>query len=88
MFFTCYCIYVNRVGYEDGVKFWGGSKVVAPSGELVGAAGQVDAELCVLDVDPAAVRLARINTPIRRDERPEILERLLDKLRRGEALNC
>ena len=78
-FFNVGALYVNRVGWEDGVKFWGGSKVVDPFGEVIGEAGQVEPELCFVDVDPSALRLSRINTPIRRDERPDILRRLLER---------
>ena len=28
-----YVIFVNRVGYEDGMGFWGGSRVIAPMGQ-------------------------------------------------------
>lgn len=81
-FFNCGVFYVNRVGYEDGVKFWGGSKFVDPFGEITAEAGQVDSENLFVDVDPGDLRLARINTPIRRDERPELLRRLLAGLDR------
>jgi len=30
-----YLVYVNRVGIEDGLQFWGGSRVVAPSGSIL-----------------------------------------------------
>jgi len=30
MFLNCRVLYCNRVGYEDGVNFWGGSEYVAP----------------------------------------------------------
>jgi len=82
-FFNCGVFYVNRVGWEDGVKFWGGSKVVDPFGTVRGHAGQVEPELCFVDVDPAELRLARINTPIRRDERPELLRGLIEDITRG-----
>jgi len=26
-----YCLFVNRVGFEDGLGFWGGSKVILPN---------------------------------------------------------
>lgn len=29
-----YVVFVNRVGFEDGLGFWGGSKVVTPAGEV------------------------------------------------------
>lgn len=33
---TCsaYVIFVNRVGFEDGLGFWGGSRVITPAGEI------------------------------------------------------
>jgi len=30
----CHVIFVNRVGFEDGLGFWGGSLVVTPQGEI------------------------------------------------------
>lgn len=29
-----YVVFVNRVGFEDGLGFWGGSRVVTPRGEV------------------------------------------------------
>ena len=29
-----YVVFVNRVGFEDGVGFWGGSRVINPSGNI------------------------------------------------------
>ncbi|MEA1919216.1 MAG: nitrilase-related carbon-nitrogen hydrolase [Campylobacterota bacterium] len=31
---SAYVIFVNRVGFEDGIGFWGGSRVVTPLGEI------------------------------------------------------
>ena len=30
----CHVVFVNRVGFEDGLGFWGGSLVVSPQGEI------------------------------------------------------
>ncbi len=30
---SCYVVFVNRVGFEDGLGFWGGSRIVSPTGE-------------------------------------------------------
>lgn len=79
-FFQTGTIFVNRVGWEDGVKFWGGSKYVDPAGEVRAEAGQVDPQLVFVDIDPRELRLARINTPVRRDERPSILKHLIERL--------
>jgi len=32
--FTSFVVHVNRVGYEDGLNFWGGSTIFDPDGEL------------------------------------------------------
>ncbi len=29
-----YVVFVNRVGFEDGLGFWGGSRIVTPGGEV------------------------------------------------------
>jgi predicted amidohydrolase len=29
-----YVVFVNRVGFEDGLGFWGGSRVISPIGEI------------------------------------------------------
>lgn len=79
-FFQCGALYVNRVGWEDGVKFWGGSKYVDPAGDVRAEAGQVESELLFVDIDPRELRLARINTPVRRDERPSIVKNLIERL--------
>ncbi len=31
---SAYLIFVNRVGFEDGIGFWGGSRVITPKGEI------------------------------------------------------
>ncbi len=31
---SAYVIFVNRVGFEDGIGFWGGSRVITPRGEI------------------------------------------------------
>jgi len=57
--FSVYMAFVNRVGVEDGVNFWGGSQIVAPSGEIVKRASFFDEDLLLVDIDPLAVLHAR-----------------------------
>ena len=33
--FTSFVVHANRVGYEDGLHFWGGSSVYTPNGQLL-----------------------------------------------------
>jgi predicted amidohydrolase len=72
-------IFVNRVGYEDGVCFWGGSRVVGPSGRLIVSAPEFEPSLTFADIDPHETRLQRILAPLNRDER---LHLTIDELKR------
>ncbi|MGC8461167.1 MAG: nitrilase-related carbon-nitrogen hydrolase [Candidatus Dormibacteria bacterium] len=66
---TSYFAYCNRVGYEDGVAFWGGSRLVLPDGSLAAEPAGRGEEIHVYAVSHRAVRRARIATPLLRDER-------------------
>lgn len=77
---TSYVIFVNRVGVDESITFWGGSEVVSPSGQSVFAAPTHDEGLFLTRIDPAEVRRERISTPLLRDERPEIVMRQLDHI--------
>lgn len=77
---TTYIIYANRVGYEDGACFWGGSEVVAPSGEPLAKAGYLEEELLVADLDPGRLRRARVVNPLLRDERLELTLREITRI--------
>ncbi len=77
LYFRTWTLYVNRVGWEDGILFAGGSRVVDPFGREVAVLPGIDpAELDVRITSDVAHR-ARIQTPLRRDERPWILAREL-----------
>jgi predicted amidohydrolase len=67
--FGVYMVYVNRVGVEDGIQFWGGSHVFAPGGTLVGSAKILEPELKVLEIDLAQISRSREALPLLRDEK-------------------
>jgi predicted amidohydrolase len=77
---TSYVIFVNRVGVDESITFWGGSEVVAPSGRTVFSAPAHDEGVFMADIDPADVRRERIATPLLRDERPDVVLRQLDQI--------
>jgi predicted amidohydrolase len=81
----CFVVYVNRVGVEESITFWGGSEVLDPAGETVLRAPLHDEGLFVVEIDPAEVRRARVATPLMRDERPEMVARQLERLIRQRA---
>jgi predicted amidohydrolase len=82
---TSYVVFVNRVGVDESITFWGGSEVVGPSGATVFSAPTHDEGLFVVDVDTAALRRERIATPLLRDERPEVVLRQLEQLVRERS---
>jgi predicted amidohydrolase len=82
-FSTAFVLYANRVGLEDGVTFAGGSFVYAPGGRLAGQAAYLDPDLLVRRVDLAAVRDARKKWLFKRDEKPEVILRSLERAARA-----
>ncbi|MBP1769233.1 MAG: putative hydrolase [Candidatus Aminicenantes bacterium] len=82
-FSSAFVVYANRVGVEDGVTFAGGSFVFAPGGRLAGRAAAVDPDFSVLPVDLAAVGRARRNWLFKRDEKPEVIWRSLERIVRA-----
>lgn len=59
----------NRAGMEEGLCFWGGSLVVGPAGDVLGAGPPLDSQLVIVDIDPGELRRTRVATPLARDER-------------------
>lgn len=85
--FTAYVVYCNRVGCEDGVGFWGGSRVVGPDGQLLTDPAGRDEALVLHRLDLAAVRRTRVAYPLLRDERHDINDYESDHLRRRRAFH-
>lgn len=85
--FTSYVIYCNRVGFEDGVNFWGGSRTVGPDGRLLDEPAGRDECLLMHRIDLAAVRRARIANPLLRDERHDINDAETERLRGRRTLD-
>jgi predicted amidohydrolase len=68
MFLNCRVLYCNRVGFEDGVNFWGGSEYIAPSGESVVRGALLEEDFVAAEIDEGALRRERIFSPMMRDE--------------------
>ena len=72
-FFQSFVIYCNRVGFEDGKSFAGGSFIYNPGGQLVAKSPYVDEDFLVKDIDLEEIRKFRKYRPYRRDEKPEVM---------------
>ncbi len=73
---TAFLAYVNLVGVEDGLQFWGGSRLVSPNGELVVKAKYDEEDFVVCDVSYNDMRSAETFIPTLRDLRPELFDKL------------
>jgi NAD+ synthase (glutamine-hydrolysing) len=78
--FTNYVIHCNRVGYEDGKNFWGGSSVVDPNGEFLTRGLYFDEALITQTIDLNQVNRTRSRLPLLRDERPHLIQRELARI--------
>lgn len=78
--FTNFVIHVNRVGYEDGLNFWGGSTIFDPSGELLLKAPYHQEALRLAEVDLNQLHRTRAMLPLLRDERTALVMRELGRI--------
>ena len=73
---TAFLAYVNLAGVEDGLQFWGGSRLVSPTGDVLAKAKYDEEDLVVCEVDYRDIRPAEAFIPTLRDLRPELFEQL------------
>lgn len=58
---SSYLLFCNRVGFEDGVNFWGGSEAVDPSGNIVSVAKIFEEDMIFAEIKETEVQRARRN---------------------------
>ena len=76
-----YLAYVNRVGIEEGLQFWGGSRVIAPNGSVLAQCKYDVEEFQVCKVDLNEVSRARAFIPTIKDLEPGLFDQLRAKSR-------
>ncbi len=67
----------NRVGEEEGQRFYGSSFVVDDAGEKLGELNRVEEGVLMASFDPSAIKRARASWGFFRDRRPELYRPLL-----------
>ncbi len=75
-------IVVNRVGFEDGLCFFGNSMVVGADGRIIAQAPQFDECLTTVTCDLAELRRERLITPLGRDEQLLLTIEELERIKR------
>jgi predicted amidohydrolase len=78
--FQLYVIFTNRVGTEGKLRFWGGSHVVDPWGNVVGESPEDTEHLLTVDIDIADVQRRRREIPLVKEARLGLLRREIDRL--------
>lgn len=78
--FTTFIAHANRVGFEDGLNFWGGATVFDPDGKLVVRAPFNEEGITLAELDLNQLRRTRIRLPMLRDERSDIVLRELQRI--------
>jgi len=73
---TCFFAFVNLVGIEDGLQFWGGSRLVAPNGSVIAQAKYDEEDMVFGSVDYAELAQVEPFVPTLRDLRPELFDLL------------
>jgi predicted amidohydrolase len=73
---TAYLAYVNLAGVEDGLQFWGGSRLVSPAGDVLAKAKYDEEDFVTCEVDYSDLRTAETFIPTLKDLRPELFDKL------------
>lgn len=66
--FTIYTVFCNRTGVEDGVTFWGGSRVLDPAGEKLVELPLFKSAMGDALLTEDRIRRVRMYSPLLRDE--------------------
>jgi len=77
---TVFLAYVNLVGIEDGLQFWGGSRLIAPNGSIISQAKYDDEDLVAGKINYADLKRTETFVPTLRDLRPELFDSLKGQL--------
>ncbi len=76
---TVFLAYVNLVGLQDGLQFWGGSRIIAPDGSILAKAKYDEEDLITGIIDYADLERAEAFVPTLRDLRPELFNSLREQ---------
>jgi predicted amidohydrolase len=79
-FFTSFVVHTNRVGYEDGLNFWGGASVYDPDGVALVHGPQHEEALTYAELDLNQLHRTRARLPLLRDERTALVQRELQRI--------
>jgi predicted amidohydrolase len=83
-FFTSFVAHTNRVGFEDGLNFWGGASVYDPDGVALVHGPQHEEALTFAELDLNQLHRTRARLPLLRDERTSLVQHELQRIIDGK----
>ncbi|MBN2146076.1 MAG: hypothetical protein JW726_01765 [Anaerolineales bacterium] len=78
--FTAFVAHANRVGYEDGLNFWGGNTLFDPDGILLVRGPYHSEALTLAEIDLSDLHRTRARMPMLRDERTTLMMREMTRI--------
>lgn len=78
--FTSFVAHANRVGFEDGLNFWGGATIYDPNGELISHGPYFEEAVTCAQLDLNQLRRTRSRLPLLRDERTNLIQKELERI--------
>jgi predicted amidohydrolase len=86
--FTSFVAHTNRVGFEDGLNFWGGSAVYDPNGDTLAHGPFHEEALTQVEIDLNQLHRTRSRLPLLRDERTGLVLREMERILRPDQGNA
>ena len=73
---TVFLAFANLAGIENGLHFWGGSRIIAPSGSIVKQAKYDEEDIIMAKINYSDLERVEVFVPVLRDLRPEFFTKL------------
>ncbi len=83
--FTTFVAHTNKVGFEDGLNFWGGAVAFDPNGDQLVQGPYHEEALVVTTLDLNQLHRTRARLPLLRDERHALVAREIARITAGSA---
>ncbi len=82
--FSLAIVHANRVGFEDGVGFWGGSEILDAAGTRLAKGKYYEEDLVAAEVNLKVARRQRTASPLLRDENLDLTIAELQRIRTAQ----
>ena len=78
--YTAFVAHTNKVGFEDGLNFWGGAAAYDPNGDQLVQGPYHQEALVQVEIDLNQLHRTRARLPLLRDERTGLVQREMNRI--------